>query len=533
MIQTIQSFKSYRVDANFIIPVSQLSNILLFSPDPTNIFTFDHQLETFESSVNTPVICIEFNEPFTSDGSVNEYLENGHHISYNRSSLTVNHPTHVYKTFGFSTVDRVQHVLLISSGIQTTPLSFDFIYKSIPFTYSTLFSLFKTSRLIFDLETEFPKVSRENSYTFILQILCNVVTPIELKIFSNTPIHMSIPASIDILSIHIQYDAVTRQLKWTSGGTVFSIPHTNDIAVVELVTVRTIPYTIVTVHNLIVLPGEIHESFLDSVSENNIFIGNKAGFLNHNGTQNIFIGNEAGGINASGTNNIFIGDKSGAFSTSGHNNVFLGPHCGSHVESDKNIFIGYRSGTHTTKGGQNIFIGNECGTNNTTGSNNICLGNHLDTTGTNNILLTNDLIPQFKTESNNLQIGNLITGNMDTKETYIDGSLYINNYLLHPISKSVRLSLVTATHVDDLNYTAILYTGCEKINLIQRMKRDVGTVTIIECRASMSPNQYISISCTFSNESFVVTGQLTSDQSKQDSFQITFFEETLSILATA
>jgi hypothetical protein len=529
MIQTIQSFKSFRVDASFIVPVSQLSNILLFSPDPTNIFTFDRQLGTFKTSVNTPVICIEFNEPFTADGSVNQYLENGHHISYNRSSLTGNHPTHVYKTFGFSTVDRVQHALLMSSGLQTPPLSFDFIYKNVPFAYSTLFPLIKTSRLIFDLETEFPKVSRENSYTFILQILCNVSTPIELKIFSNTPIHMSIPASIDIRSIHIQYDAVTRRLKWTSGGTAFSIPHTNDIAIVELVTVRTIPNTIVTIHNLIVLPGEIRESFLASVSENNIFIGNKAGFMNQNGIQNIFIGNEAGGINTSGTNNIFIGDKSGAFSTSGHNNVFLGPHCGSHAESDKNIFIGYRSGTHTTQGGQNIFIGNECGMNNTTGSNNICLGNHIDTIGTNNILLTNDFLPQFsKTKSNNLQIGNLITGNMETKETYIDGSLYINNRLVHPIYKSIRVSLVPVAQVDDLNYTAILDTGCEKVNLIQRMKRDTGTV-IFECKASLSPNQTISVLYIELNENFVVTGQLTPDESKQDSFRITFFAETLEL----
>ena len=117
---------------------------------------------------------------------------------------------------------------------------------------------------------------------------------------------------------------------------------------------------------------------------------------------------------------------------------------------------------------------------------------------------------------------------METKETYIDGSLYINNRLVHPIYKSIRVSLVPVAQVDDLNYTAILDTGCEKVNLIQRMKRDAGTV-IFECKASLSPNQTISVLYIESNENFVVTGQLTPDESKQDSFRITFFAETLEL----
>jgi hypothetical protein len=528
MIQVIRSCKILKVGSSSVIPVPLLQHVLFFSPDPTNIFTFDHELATLSTSVTTTVICIEFTRPFEADGSVNEYIENGNHISYN-NSLTDNHPTHEYKSFEFCTTEHVKYVLLISNGLQPALLTFDFIYKSIPFKYSTLFPLVKTSHLIYNLETEFPKVSRENTFTFILQIICNVLTPVELKIFSNVPIFINVPASIEIISIHFQFDAVTQRLTWTIGETISSTTHTNDTAVVEIKTVRTIPNALVAIHNLIVLPGKLRESRINSISENNIFIGNKAGLLNQNGVHNIFIGNQAGGVNTAGTRNLFIGDNSGALSTTGHNNVCLGPFCGYRAESDKNVFIGYRSGENTTSGGHNIFIGNECGKNNTTGSDNICLGNHIDALGTNNIFLTNNFLPEYTTESNNLQIGNLITGNMTRKETFISGSLFVDNHMIHPVSKNIRVTLNLMTLVDDIEYTAILDTGCEKINLIQRVQRDTDGV-VIDCKASST--QQISISYTDkNNDTWYVMGTLSSDESMQDLFDIALFKNNITMSA--
>jgi hypothetical protein len=526
MIQSIRSFKTFFVEKKTVITVSTLSNTLFFTPDPTNIFEFDPILSTFSTSVAASVISIEFTRPFEADGSINEYIENGHHVSYN-DHLTENHPTHVYRSFIFINMNHDTTRFLISSGLQSSTHYSDFMYKSIPFAYETLSPLIKQSRLVYDLDTEFPEVSRLNSFTLILQIRCNVLTSIKINLFSDDYIHLDIPASVETNDIHVQYDAFSQRLMWTQGGNVFSIPHTNSTPNVEILVVRTVPNAIVSIYNLIVLPGEIKDSRINSISENNIFIGNKAGFMNQNGTQNIFIGNEAGGVNTSGKNNIFVGDQSGAFSTIGQNNVCLGTQCGYRTESDKNVFIGYRSGMNTTKGGQNIFIGKECGLSNTTGSFNICLGNDIDVLGNNNIFLTNNLLPENKTESDKIQIGNLITGNMKTKEIYINGSLFVDDRILHPVTKNIRVTLILPEN-KNLKYTAILDTGCDKINLIQRIQRETGVVNI-DCKASLSSSKQISIICTRDNEIWYTKGQLTSDETMQDLFQIEFGSNTVEI----
>ena len=178
----------------------------------------------------------------------------------------------------------------------------------------------------------------------------------------------------------------------------------------------------------------------NSTGVNNNFLGYTAGFTNISGTDNNFFGDESGYNNIDGSDNVFMGYRSGYSNTSGNGNVFFGNQTGksntdgfdnyfigsgageSNNHGWNNFFVGYNAGNSNTTGTENIFLGLRAGQNSLSGSNNIMLGDNVGTTttsGSGNILI-GSVLARSASDSNFLNIGNTLYGDLSTKKIGID-----------------------------------------------------------------------------------------------------------------
>lgn len=128
----------------------------------------------------------------------------------------------------------------------------------------------------------------------------------------------------------------------------------------------------------------------------NVFIGNYAGYNDSTGSKNVFIGCEAGVSNKVGSNNVcigygagnynqmdsntFVGYEAGYYSQLGKYNTIFGYQAakGAYVPSFtsgfNNVIMGFQSG-YINRGDNNVFVGNRAGYNNSGGSLNLAIGN--------------------------------------------------------------------------------------------------------------------------------------------------------------
>jgi hypothetical protein len=184
---------------------------------------------------------------------------------------------------------------------------------------------------------------------------------------------------------------------------------------------------------------------VDDLSSNqNVFIGYRAGYSNTTGADNIFLGFLAGYNNTTGYNNVFEGSQSGRSNTSGYNNFFQGAAAGysnttgvnnlfqgvasgySNVNGDNNIFQGLNSGTANVSGNNNIFQGINAGLSNITGSQNVFNGTssgRFNVRGSNNVALGHESARYIGSgTTNNTRLDNSIfigyqTRALDTAQT--------------------------------------------------------------------------------------------------------------------
>lgn len=130
----------------------------------------------------------------------------------------------------------------------------------------------------------------------------------------------------------------------------------------------------------------------------NVAIGYNALTLNTTGNNNVAIGAWALDANTEGYANVAIGGGLGA-NTTGFRNVGVGGSAlSSCTSASLNTAIGYSSGKHITTGVQNVTIGTEAGTGLTTGIRNVYIGNYTAASDSN--------------ESDRLNIGGTIYGDM-------------------------------------------------------------------------------------------------------------------------
>jgi len=181
-------------------------------------------------------------------------------------------------------------------------------------------------------------------------------------------------------------------------------------------------------------------AFLTS-GEKNIAIGSYAGYGLGNGDENVIIGNFAGsgssssdaikigtysGNLAAGTGGIFVGFESGRETTSSSGNTAIGYKAlRSNITGISNTIIGQNAALNL-KGTANTFLGNATGYFMTNGDENIMIGNGAGygstyTVGSNNIIIGNLLAPDYFHVDNELNIGDLIIGELENKVLQFDG----------------------------------------------------------------------------------------------------------------
>ena len=100
----------------------------------------------------------------------------------------------------------------------------------------------------------------------------------------------------------------------------------------------------------------------------------------------------------------------------GAHNLFIGNNSGTQ-EGEHNVCVGHGAGV---SGRDNVLLGN----NNTgyIGNNNVFLGNNTGCNGSNNILISSKN-NETQEINNSIQIGSLVSGNMETKELVVHGTL--------------------------------------------------------------------------------------------------------------
>lgn len=125
------------------------------------------------------------------------------------------------------------------------------------------------------------------------------------------------------------------------------------------------------------------------LGNNNVFIGDHAGYYNDGGHANTFVGSDAGkSVGGASQGNTFLGNNSGENGTTGSWNTFLGYASGRNATGSYNTFSGIGSG-HSNTGNYNTFSGHNSGYS-TTGSGNTFTGasaGNANTSGANNTYL--------------------------------------------------------------------------------------------------------------------------------------------------
>jgi fibronectin-binding autotransporter adhesin len=162
-----------------------------------------------------------------------------------------------------------------------------------------------------------------------------------------------------------------------------------------------------------------------------IFEGSGSGSTNTTGGNDIFLGTASGLDNTTGSSNYFAGAESGYSNTTGSNNIAIGTFAmsapgGTPGAYANNTVVGYEAGYNGVGSpfSSNSLFGYESGFGLTTGSNDLMLGSSAGTTTTtgSNDILIGSVLARSATDSNFLNIGNSIYGNLTTGSVGIGSS---------------------------------------------------------------------------------------------------------------
>lgn len=171
----------------------------------------------------------------------------------------------------------------------------------------------------------------------------------------------------------------------------------------------------------------------------NIAIGKNAAVDNASGDYLVALGHSALHKNSGGTKNLGIGFQAGYNNKTGSNNIIIGHQAGYGSDNASNysynVVVGYGAGgVLQTNGNLNTLIGYQTGDNITTGASNIIIGANIDAPSA--------------TGSNQLNIGNLIYGDLSTSKVGVGTST--PSTLLH----------LTATTTPTLRIGGPTIAGC-------------------------------------------------------------------------
>jgi hypothetical protein len=187
--------------------------------------------------------------------------------------------------------------------------------------------------------------------------------------------------------------------------------------------------------------GDIND-LTDAIKDGTSYYIGKDSGINSSGLDNTFLGELSGFSNTTGNYNTFIGYKSG-FDNSGGENTFIGTRCGNNNSSgSQNTSIGYNSGRLNTTGTHNTCVGSQAGWRNI-GDYNIFIGSACAdnaTTATNCIYIGFSTIASSSSASNEIVIGNSVTGNGDNTITL--GNSTVTGFYVNKIRQATATELL-------------------------------------------------------------------------------------------
>ena len=276
---------------------------------------------------------------------------------------------------------------------------------------TTLTPLHVTRTVVFPMEHDFPRESRNTDFTAMFQYT-SLQMSANVNMFNKA--WFNLPDTLgNVSTVCVEYREQERTLNgFIQIGNVISNHIFPEIANVHFnclcsatddihVTVSRTNYKdSFTINNIRLTQGLFLRSpqydlvLYESQSSNNVFIGTQSGYNNNGGEFNVFVGNKSGENNTKGSRNAFFGYLAGRNNIRGMENVFLGTESGlNNRDGNNNIFMGYQSGYNNNSGNYNIFMGYRAGYNNTVGRDNVFLGRRagfLNTTGNYNVFIGNE-----------------------------------------------------------------------------------------------------------------------------------------------
>jgi len=191
----------------------------------------------------------------------------------------------------------------------------------------------------------------------------------------------------------------------------------------------------------------------------NVFIGNEAGYKSTSPVRNVFIGHEAGHENVTGQYNLYVGNQAGRNGTGQYNTVLGGLAATTNDFGNSNVAIGYVAGRDMVSA-QNVYIGQGAGYNNTgTVGGNVFIGYYAGEG-----LAAQD---HKLAIANNRSASPLIYGEFDNKNVAINGTTS-NGYTFYVNGTAAGLS--AWTNASDLRLKKDIQTIPNALNKVLELR---------------------------------------------------------------
>ena len=297
-------------------------------------------------------------------------------------------------------------------------------------SHHTMYPLLLTRSLTYDFEQDFPITARVMDFTIVVQYESSMVA--SMSIFECVDIQVEDTSNQERFMV-IRYHASDHLVSVNDQSYACQMDLNQHH--IRLEASRTKPTDSLRVHNLIIFQGHptIPLDLTEVGSQNNVYIGTRAGYFTKRGKNNIYIGKDTGVQNKDGHHNIFVGHNAGSLTS----------------ESTHNICVGENT---LTSGDTNILIGNRVQATNDS-NHNIIISNDQEIRGDHNIIIGKSSTLE---QNNALSIHGLITGDFTTNQVNINGniradSLQIGHFHVYVRDEHlVALNTITGNHVNIL-----------------------------------------------------------------------------------
>ena len=290
--------------------------------------------------------------------------------------------------------------------------------------------LIVTRNLTYDFEQDFPITARMMDFTIVVHYTSHMVSMMDIFESIQIPLTNTLNEERFFIS---RYHAQTKTLSVEDQDYPcdFDLNHHH----IRIEATRSESTDSLQVYNLMLFQGHptVPLDLTDVGSQNNVYIGTRAGYFTKQGKNNIYIGKDTGVDNHNGHHNIFVGNNTGSLSS----------------ESALNICMGENA---LASGDRNVLIGNRVKATNDS-NDNIIISNDQEIRGNHNIVIgKSSTIDQ----EHGLSINGLITGDFETNRVEIHGNIHAESFTIGHFRIHVEGENLIASNIVSGNRAIVL-----------------------------------------------------------------------------